>query len=156
MTHLLIGWRAGDLIVINGRGPAWPAPQRSVVLPSSVLQDHPAFQGPGNGWSLPTRKCQPATQFIDNFKTSPLDTLVAVLSQKALLLHWQSRSYATLSFERVVDAFSLGIDGANFQPIDRGQGVHVRAFTSAKGLFVPGLLLRFETPDGDCQSGYRC
>ena len=31
MTHPLIGWRAGDLIVITGRGPAWPAPQRSVV-----------------------------------------------------------------------------------------------------------------------------
>ena len=69
----------------NGRGPAWPAPQRSVVLVSSVLQDHPAFQGPGNGSFLPTRKCQPATQFIDNFKTSPLDTLLAVLSEKALL-----------------------------------------------------------------------
>ena len=66
----------------NGRGPAWPAPQRSVVLVSSVLQDHPAFQGPGNGSFLPTRKCQPATQFIDNFKTSPLDTLLAVLSER--------------------------------------------------------------------------
>ena len=40
MTHLLIGWRAGDLIVINGRGPARPAPQRSVVIPSSALQTH--------------------------------------------------------------------------------------------------------------------
>ena len=37
MTHLLIGWRAGDLIVINGRGPAWPAPQRSVVPVSPRL-----------------------------------------------------------------------------------------------------------------------
>jgi hypothetical protein len=26
MTHLLIGWRAGDLIVINGRGPALARP----------------------------------------------------------------------------------------------------------------------------------
>ena len=42
MTHLLIGWRAGDLIVINGRGPARPAPQRSVVIPSSALQTHSA------------------------------------------------------------------------------------------------------------------
>jgi hypothetical protein len=42
MTHLLIGWRAGDLIVINGRGPRWPAPQRSVLIPSSALQTHSA------------------------------------------------------------------------------------------------------------------
>ena len=42
ITHLLIGWRAGDLIVINGRGPARPAPQRSVVIPSSALQTHSA------------------------------------------------------------------------------------------------------------------
>ena len=28
-----MGGLAGDLIVINGRGPVWPAPQRSVVLP---------------------------------------------------------------------------------------------------------------------------
>src|SRR5258705_9978749 len=56
----------------NGRGPAWPAPQRSVVLVSSILQTLLPFEAPGNGQFLPTRKCQPAAQFIDNSKLSLL------------------------------------------------------------------------------------
>src|SRR5258705_10337871 len=56
----------------NGRGPAWPAPQRSVVLASSILQTLLPFKAPGNGQFLPTRKCQPAAQFIDNLKLSLL------------------------------------------------------------------------------------
>jgi hypothetical protein len=56
----------------NGRGPAWPAPQRSVVLVSSILQTLLPFKAPGNGQFLPTRKCQPAAQFIDNSKLSLL------------------------------------------------------------------------------------
>src|SRR5258705_9575269 len=56
----------------NGRGPAWPAPQRSVVLVSSILQTLLPFKAPGNGQFLPTRKCEPAVQFIDNSKLSLL------------------------------------------------------------------------------------
>ena len=56
----------------NGRGPAWPAPQRSVVLVSSILQTLLPFKAPGNGQFLPTRKCQPAAQFINNSKLSLL------------------------------------------------------------------------------------
>src|SRR5258705_10735136 len=56
----------------NGRGPAWPAPQRSVVLVSSILQTLLPFKAPGNGQFLPTRKSQSAAQFIDNSKLSLL------------------------------------------------------------------------------------
>src|SRR5258707_3755164 len=56
----------------NGRGPAWPAPQISVVLVSSILQTLLPFKAPGNGQFLPTRKSQSAAQFIDNSKLSLL------------------------------------------------------------------------------------
>ncbi len=59
MTHLLIGWRAEDLIVINGRGPAWPAPQRSVVI--TIIRPKPIRLN------------------------SPLDMPLASLSEKSLL-----------------------------------------------------------------------
>ena len=55
---------------------SWYHPSSKTILP---------FKAPGNGSFLPTRKCQPAAQFIDNFKTSPLDTLPAVLSERVLL-----------------------------------------------------------------------
>ena len=44
MTHLSIEMRAGDLIVTNGREPAWPATQRSVVTPSSAFKPFGTIQ----------------------------------------------------------------------------------------------------------------
>jgi hypothetical protein len=73
------------------------------------------------------------------------------LQDYSVLLCPIGRADQTLRFEQVVDAFLLGIDGTNFQPIDRSQ-----VFTSAKNRFVLSLSPRFETRYGDYQSGYKC
>jgi hypothetical protein len=45
-----------------------------------------AFKAPRNVSFLPTRKCQPATQFIDNLKLSPLTRSSRFFQRRRVLL----------------------------------------------------------------------
>jgi transposase-like protein len=74
-----------------------------------------------------------STEIFERYQRSE-KALAAALTE--MYIQGIGRADQTLSFEHVVDAFSLGIDGAKFQPIAAARGVFSRARLKVASCFI--------------------